>query len=712
MPGHGQQHNLGSTSDHGDGQDWTSLQSTFVSSSGDWEQVSNVLLSSVQCITVCPSGNDATGDGSMGKPYRTVKHAVESITDATAEKPYVINVRAGIFDELPFTTKSYVFIQGGNQSGTRLRALSGGTPFITMGTISTLDNMTILGPTDSIALSGVGASAAIRECSIRPLSGVGSSGQYGILADGSAGIRFVDCNFTNCHIAAHFGGSSVGKMFECDYRNCDIALNVASSGDIEARANAMVDCVTGINLENFSTAYASNLHLDDSEYGLIAKDNSTFECSIFETHNPTVTAIYDIIQEGSALVDINSGKVNIDKISISDPNKFFVHFNSNKVGDEAHIFYEELQVGSPESGRESVFGEGDSYTRGLLAYTYNSSTSAYTDIADAVRSAGGSTFTIPNSADCAIYIGSDLYVPGISDYHKFFGIKMSLVTPQSGGNIVAEYYHSTSGWTEFNHMTAEGGGNYFRKADTLFVNSSGSYQVRFDPSMADNWTKNNDPSYANGNRYWIRFRITSQLDTAPVFEQWKLHSNRTEINADGFLEYMGNARPYGNESVDWSSFQDVDGTLGNQGLWLTTNCKAGFINNIMTQNDSVGTVMFLDPEIDTSAPLKLKVAVIPASTQTLVFTAYLNSSKEGDVISTVDPSSTVGEISVVQSKSVTAGQKAWFEFNFDISDKGLQSLGSAPETLWINIVPTTATGNIYGLQFGVATLRWRDGNHI
>ena len=36
----------------------------------------------------------------------------------------------------------------------------------------------------------------------------------------------------------------------------------------------------------------------------------------------------------------------------------------------------------------------------------------------------------------------------------------------------------------------------------------------------------------------MRYRIVEALTTSPVFEQFKIHSNRTEINADGFMEYF------------------------------------------------------------------------------------------------------------------------------------------------------------------------------
>jgi hypothetical protein len=239
-----------------------------------------------------------------------------------------------------------------------------------------------------------------------------------------------------------------------------------------------------------------------------------------------------------------------------------------------------------------------------------------------------------------------------------------------------------------------------------------SYQVRFNPAMDDDWAKNNVPSVGAIDRYWIRFRITSSPIVLPIFEQFKLHSNRKEINGDGFSEDMGKARAYRTLPINWNTFKDAGSTVGNQDLWLTTNCKTGFSNNVMSQGDSVGTVTSLPTWVDTSAPLRLRVSGVPVVTGNYTLTAYLNSSNAGDVIDTSDPVSIVGEISQAVLVAGTATQQAWWEFDLDISDKGLQILGSTPESIWINIEATTVAGNLYGMQFDVQMLSWRAGDHI
>jgi hypothetical protein len=67
-----------------------------------------------------------------------------------------------------------------------------------------------------------------------------------------------------------------------------------------------------------------------------------------------------------------------------------------------------------------------------------------------------------------------------------------------------------------------------------------SYQYRF--GRNDNWAT----TTVNGILgYWVRARLTtvSNITQIPSIIQIKLHTNRTEINADGFTEFFGRARP-------------------------------------------------------------------------------------------------------------------------------------------------------------------------
>jgi hypothetical protein len=478
--------------------------------------------------------------------------------------------------------------------------------------------------------------------------------------------------------------------------------------------------VIGAKLLNMATAIeaegGSHVHIN----GIRVENASVDGIRVNDVGSGTTINIQSAVLENTTQHDLNllsatclvegSLSASLSKLNTVQGSSLYATVLDLEEDDEGLNILGELHIGTPETPAESVFGEGDSYTRGMLAYTYNGAT--YTDISVAARSPSASSFTFPNtSIGTAIYIASDLTVNSLAEYHKYFGIKMTLSTSQVGGVIAAEYYNGAA-WVAFNTMTSESSGAYYTKADQLFLAAANGYQVRFDPNIDTAWTKTDDPSVDANDRYWIRFRITTSPSVLPVFEQFKLHASRHEINSDGFGEDMGKARAYKTLPISWNIFDDAGPAVGNQDLWLSSNCKSGFLNNSLSAGDAVGTVTSLPSWVDTSAPLKLRVSGVPATTGNYTLTAYLNSSKTGDVVDTSDPVSVVGEVSVTDSVACTATQQAWWTFNLDISDKGLEALASDPESIWISIETTTVAGTLYGMQFDLQFLSWRNGSHI
>ena len=58
-------------------------------------------------------GNDVTGDGTSTKPYRTINHALATITDASVAKPYILTLLSGEYVE-DVALKPFVILQGIN----------------------------------------------------------------------------------------------------------------------------------------------------------------------------------------------------------------------------------------------------------------------------------------------------------------------------------------------------------------------------------------------------------------------------------------------------------------------------------------------------------------------------------------------------------------------------------------------------------------------
>jgi hypothetical protein len=91
-------------------------------SSADWSTFNSKLSSVVVAQTryVTKGGDDVAGDGSLSKPFATIKAAMTSITDASPTKRYVISVAAGAYSETALTLKPNVFVVGASRDSVRI----------------------------------------------------------------------------------------------------------------------------------------------------------------------------------------------------------------------------------------------------------------------------------------------------------------------------------------------------------------------------------------------------------------------------------------------------------------------------------------------------------------------------------------------------------------------------------------------------------------
>jgi hypothetical protein len=718
-------------------------------------------------IYVATDGNDTTGDGGITAPYLTAEHAMDSITDSSITNRYEIQFNSGQYNiNNPLVLKTGVYLNGhANDRQSQLNAQNVSSNLIELSVGSGVNGLTLAG-----AISGTGiymdlvGSVACNNITFLECERCIHCDNPGVGANINNISSFnTTTTVTEMLYIEQAYQVAITKLIPLTgiFNNVVRVANSTGTSVINQLLSVNSDVVTSILVENGAYCQLTNsrivgsvgnrigtamkvvdtgsefivlsTYVQHADYGGYVDGDCKLglsaviieECQIgLYTHTTGNEGVHyhgggiessidwDMYLSESTATFIGSGmSVDEDKLYLDSANVYMAHMSTN-TGDEGMGIKGELHVGSPERGSESVFGEGDSYTRGLLAYSYNISGSGYSDISTLVRSYTGSSFSFPNlEVDSAIYVSSDLVVNGTSDYHKPFGIKMLLTTAQIGGEIVAEYYNGSS-WTAINTMTTQSGGSYYRKSDQLFTSTPGSYQVRYNPFIDADWAKSDDPSYGE-DRYWIRYRITSTLTTAPIFEQWKLHSNRTELNADGFRESMGNARSYVGIIIPWNTFQDAGGKMNKQDLYNTLNTNAGYDKNAFDDaGDNVGTVMTLPSWVDTSAPLRLTAVLVSSATGTLDMKAFLSSTKDGDTISTTSVGSTVGEVTQTISKSVTAGQQITYEFTLDISDKGIEGDGVSPETIWVNLEADAIPGDVYGMIFEIKMLQFKNGEHV
>lgn len=151
--------------------------------------------------------------GKANADFTSVKDAVDFIVDASAAKPYVVQVFPGVYDEDPFTMKSYVSVVGEAESGLSssavvLRTTDLNAHFITGAPFSHLSNVGLLGPT------GIGFASVHHDTPVAApftLSRVTvQRGDIGFLVDPALAISVVNmdlCGF-------EYVGSSLGTFLQ------------------------------------------------------------------------------------------------------------------------------------------------------------------------------------------------------------------------------------------------------------------------------------------------------------------------------------------------------------------------------------------------------------------------------------------------------------------------------------------------------------------
>jgi hypothetical protein len=409
------------------------------------------------------------------------------------------------------------------------------------------------------------------------------------------------------------------------------------------------------------------------------------------------------IAYGTGVLKFSSSSIN--------PNAFFIGvFIDLFEGDEALKITGELHTGTPQKGAESCLGEGDSFTSGMLVYTDNGA-GTQVDVSAEAASPSGSTFTFPGvGAGNIIYVGCDLQ--DVSDYYQFLGLKVLTDTAAviGAGEIVMEFWNGSS-WESFNWMSTGADSPQYTHAKDQFTYTI-PQQFRFNIDVQYGWVKNNPITALSTNRFWVRIRIATAVTTAPVFQQFKLHSNRREINADGFPEYYGKGRPIGR--LPWA-ITDLgkNASMGDQNVYLGDNVFGIFENNVWNSNgDQAPFVTNLPTDLDTSSVINLKWVVRPTSTGACSWTIHWAYSNDGDTLHTSAPGSDPANTqTVVINDNTTAGQQKTFTAELDVSGMRARIENGQPDILWVTIERTTGTGSYAGVALNPEYIKWCDGAH-
>ena len=183
-------------------------------------------------IVVAKSGGD----------YTTVSGALDSITDNTADNPYVIHVAPGVYNEQVYL-KSHVDIVGSGVHATRIETSqslpSNATLQANGATNVEVRRITIQGDTAAWNSGDHGTDVAIKQARLRQ---VGGSGPVIFRGSGTHRLR-------NCSIEAPSGGAGLGiDSGRVDMAHCYVAATYAVSnnqGTVDVRHSQLVGNIQG-----------------------------------------------------------------------------------------------------------------------------------------------------------------------------------------------------------------------------------------------------------------------------------------------------------------------------------------------------------------------------------------------------------------------------------------------------------------------------------
>jgi len=351
-----------------------------------------------------------------------------------------------------------------------------------------------------------------------------------------------------------------------------------------------------------------------------------------------------------ALVDGATGKIEFGgdhvtqaKVSyLADTIRDGFFTDGETEGDEALVVIQELHVGSPEKGHESVFGEGDSYTRGMVVLTTDGTAGAtadggnLTDVSATAESTAGSTFTFQGvTAGHSILFGSSL-IDSSSAVLKHWGLKLSQIAAAvevTGRSFTFELWDGAA-WVEVPVM-ATSASAYYPYANEVLVRANSTEHLRYGIDNATTWAT----KAINGDTlYWARVRISTTITTAPTFERVKLSCNRSEINADGTHTFHGSSR-FRLSLAAGFSFGESGGVtnasfaVGSGGIptgWTHTTT-----NRLLNQAaDAIYTNFTIPQGTDTSQPIFFDLAYL--------IEASLGTAADVDLVLSVLPMEVVG----------------------------------------------------------------------
>lgn len=568
-------------------------------------------------IYVAKNGSDVYGNGNYSNPYLTIKHANSTVTGNSLTNRYAIMVAPGIYNEdNPIQMKDYVNIVAINsQTSLKIVANNSASNIIEGAKFACVVDFELEGAfTASAIYTAFSGSTYYQDITA-------------INCQNGLRINHVDAEVGayNINTLVTSGTMSNGVLVEsghADIRNPYVIEDSVVTSIIKtdgANAEAHVwglqsessNVTNGLYADNGSVLEAFTVTLRNCTNALRLNHASTLEVLASDLDN-SITK-HCLVEDLNSLVRFIGGSANRERVFF--PNgyeKEIALFQDD--GDICTTVHGRLTVGRPEQSLSSTFGKGRTYTKGMKVLTTDSTASSIsdggniTDVTDDAASVSGSTFSFQGTtANHTILVGSTL--SNASDKLKAWGMRFEQTTAAvevTAKSFVTEYWNGTT-WVDCTNMATHSYDGY-AYGNELFIRADNSEHVScYVPS---GWTKK---TISGENTYWLRFRVTNNLTTAPVFEQCRIQTNRFKVARDGINAFYGLAKFRDTILATGNIFGESGGVLGSTVPIGTGGIPTGWThslkNNRLNGNgDAIYLQANLPRGICTAWPLKIKVS--------------------------------------------------------------------------------------------------------
>jgi hypothetical protein len=272
-----------------------------------------------QMVTVAKAGGN----------YTTIQGAIDSITDATTTKRYLVKVYSGDYAE-SVTLKDYVDVIGEGRSNTLISATTGTALTFpankcTVSEIGIVVDYGTLGA-ESTAITSAGADSVLKDCDITVTKSAGDFRMHAITVTAGS-FRMSDCYMAYSITGATVGSALIqsgiiqsGVLTTIIFNNNELTMTSDDTNDylvgFETTANVTGKCLLANNVIDIDTGAVGGAAAGLWVYG--TANGAIFNQNRITIQNPTVAyGLYLDSAAGSAVADTRHNEIIVESAGSS-----------------------------------------------------------------------------------------------------------------------------------------------------------------------------------------------------------------------------------------------------------------------------------------------------------------------------------------------------------------------------------------------------------